>query len=66
MVGDHVHYADGSTATIVSGVAMEDRLSDAAYAIVGSQLSNGDVITDSPEREGVLSSSIFALAGPQV
>lgn len=66
MVGDHVHYADGSTATIVSGVAMEDRLSDAAYAIVGSQLSNGDVITDSPEREGVLSSSIFALADPQV
>lgn len=64
MVGDQVHYADGSTATIVNGVVMKDRPSDIAYAIVGSQLSNGDVITDSPERKGILSPSLFALTGP--
>lgn len=63
VVGDQVHYADGSTAIIVGGVVMKDCPRDTVYAIVGSQLSNGDVITDSPERKGTLSPDMFILSG---
>jgi uncharacterized Zn-binding protein involved in type VI secretion len=49
-VGDFVQYRDGSRARIVTGIGMADN-PKIAYAIVGSRLDNGDVITDSPHRE---------------
>ncbi|MGU7774933.1 hypothetical protein ACV229_32750 [Burkholderia sp. MR1-5-21] len=52
VVGNVVHYADGSTAQIISGLGIADYLDFAPLAFVGRELDNGDKITDSPEREG--------------
>ncbi|KVH73677.1 hypothetical protein WJ41_10690 [Burkholderia ubonensis] len=52
VVGNVVHYADGSTARIISGLGIADYPDFAPLAFVGSELDNGDTITDSPEREG--------------
>jgi uncharacterized Zn-binding protein involved in type VI secretion len=51
-IGDLVYYADGSTARITSGIALRANTGYAQFAYVGSALDNGDIITDSPEREG--------------
>lgn len=59
-VGDRVAYADGSTATIVSGLALVDNPGFEPLAFVGSELDNGDTIADSPEREGLASACNFA------
>jgi len=56
---DLVHYPDGSTAKIVSGLGLADQREFEPLAFVGSELDNGDVITDSPEREGRASPSSF-------
>lgn len=61
VVGDLVHYPDGSTAHIVSGLGLADQPHFTPLAFVGSQLDNGDVITDSPEREGQVCSTTFTL-----
>lgn len=51
-VGDAVQYPDGTTARIVSGLVVENAPDFVPLAFVGSELDNGDTITDSPERKG--------------
>ncbi|WP_269503816.1 PAAR domain-containing protein [Burkholderia sp. IMCC1007] len=58
-VGDLIHYPDGSTARVISGLGLADASDFAPLAFVGSELDNGDTITDSPERHGIASSAIF-------
>ncbi|MEN9658189.1 MAG: hypothetical protein RL571_1654 [Pseudomonadota bacterium] len=46
--GDLVEYPDGSVATIISGAGVACSFGDGStHALVGSHLSNGDIITDS-------------------
>ncbi|WP_338638727.1 hypothetical protein [Burkholderia pyrrocinia] len=56
-----IHYPDGSTARIVSGLGLADRPDFAPLAFVGSELDNGDTITDSPVRQGMASSAVFTV-----
>ncbi len=53
-IGDFVEYLDGMRARIVTGVGIPGD-SRNCYAIVGSKLDNGDVITDSPARASRMS-----------
>jgi len=53
-IGDCVEYQDGSRARVVTGVGMRGN-EQLAFAVVGSLLENGDVITDSPHRTPCLS-----------
>ena len=62
VVGDQIHYADGSTARIISGLGLVDNGDFQPLAFVGSELDNGDVITDSPERDGLVSANAFTVA----
>ena len=62
VVGNQIHYADGSTARIVSGLGRVDNGDFQPLAFVGSELDNGDVITDSPERDGLVSANAFTVA----
>lgn len=62
-VGDVVHYSDGTTARIASGLIIEDAPGFIPLAFVGSELDNGDIITDSPERKGEASSSFKIVRG---
>lgn len=59
VIGDRVYYADGTSARIVSGLAIKTNRPLAQFAFVGSVLDNGDTITDSPEREGEASTRIW-------
>ncbi|MBN3797654.1 PAAR domain-containing protein [Burkholderia sp. Ac-20392] len=59
VVGNQIHYADGSTARIISGLGLVDNGDFQPLAFVGSELDNGDVITDSPERDGLVSADAF-------
>ena len=52
IVGDKVQYANGTTARIISGLAIKANPTMSQFAYVGSVLDNGDTITDSPERKG--------------
>jgi len=61
VVGDQIHYADGSTARIISGLGLVDNGHFQPLAFVGRELDNGDVITDSPEREGLVSANAFTV-----
>lgn len=61
VVGDLIHYPDGSTARVTSGLGLVDCPDFAPLAFVGSELDNGDTITDSPERQGVASSVVFSV-----
>ncbi|WP_412526976.1 PAAR domain-containing protein [Burkholderia lata] len=61
VVGDLIHYADGSTARVTSGLGLADRPDFVPLAFVGSALDNGDTITDSPERQGTASSVVFSV-----
>jgi uncharacterized Zn-binding protein involved in type VI secretion len=61
VLGDLIHYPNGSTARIVSGLGLADSRDYQPVAFVGSELGNGDTITDSPEREGVASSTVFTV-----
>jgi len=56
-IGDYVEYEDGSRARIITGIGIPGN-ERTRYAVVGSLLDNGDVITDSPHREP-LTSTIF-------
>lgn len=58
-IGNVIHYPDGSTARIVTGLALKISSTFKAMGYVGSLLDNGDVITDSPERKGVACSKTF-------
>jgi uncharacterized Zn-binding protein involved in type VI secretion len=58
-IGDLIHYSDGSTARVISGLGLTDSRDFTPLAFVGSELDNGDVITDSPERGSSLSSETF-------
>lgn len=60
-VGDLIHYPDGSTARVTTGLGLTDGPDFAPLAFVGSELDNGDTITDSPERQGVASSVVFGV-----
>ncbi|CAB3763161.1 hypothetical protein GQ57_22155 [Burkholderia sp. MSh2] len=61
IMGDLVHYADGSTARIVSGLGLTDVDSFEPLAFVGSELDNGDTVTDSRERDGRVSAGMFTI-----
>lgn len=50
--GDFIEYSDGTRAQIVTGVGLPDTPHFKPLAVVGSMLDNGDVITDSPHRNG--------------
>ncbi|NIF44728.1 hypothetical protein F3J14_28445 [Burkholderia sp. Tr-862] len=65
VVGDLIHYQDGSTARVISGLGLVDGFDFAPLAFVGSELDNGDTITDSPERQGVASSVVFNVVARQ-
>jgi hypothetical protein len=60
-MGDLIHYPDGTTARITSGLGLPDSRDYAPLAFVGSELDNGDTITDSPERDGNASSALFTV-----
>lgn len=47
--GDCVEYPDGSQARIVSGAGTQSEWSGHNLALVGSRLSNGDEIVDTPQ-----------------
>ncbi|MFL9990298.1 PAAR domain-containing protein [Paraburkholderia sediminicola] len=59
-IGDFVQYQDGSRARIITGVGIPGNANH-AYAVVGSLLDNGDVITDSPHREPRTSTTFVPL-----
>ncbi|PXX32290.1 MULTISPECIES: PAAR domain-containing protein [Burkholderia] len=61
VIGNLIHYADGSTARIISGLGLVDSRDFEPLAFVGSAVDNGDVITDSPEREGMVSAGAFTV-----
>lgn len=56
-IGDFVEYADGIRARIITGIGTPGN-ARYRYAVVGSLLDNGDIITDSPHRES-RTSTIF-------
>ncbi|CAB3758730.1 hypothetical protein GQ57_03360 [Burkholderia sp. MSh2] len=60
-VGDLIHYPDGSIARVTTGQGLADGPDFAPLAFVGSELDNGDTITDSPERQGVASSVVLSV-----
>lgn len=49
LVGDEVVYPDGTTARIVIGSGSKFQKSGQSIALVGSRLSNGDVIVSTPQ-----------------
>lgn len=61
VIGDLIRYPDGTTARIVSGLGLADNHDYVPKAFVGSELDNGDIITDSPERDGMASSTVFVV-----
>jgi uncharacterized Zn-binding protein involved in type VI secretion len=64
VIGDLVHYPDGATARIVSGLGLANEHDYVPKAFVGSELDNGDIITDSPERDAIASSTVFVVVKP--
>jgi hypothetical protein len=49
LVGDEVVYPDGTTARIVTGSGSKIRKGEQSIALVGSRLSNSDVIISTPQ-----------------
>lgn len=64
VVRNVVHYPDGSTARIVTGLGIANHPAFGPLAFVGSELDNGDTITDSPEREGRGFADAFTVMKP--
>ena len=54
MVGDEVTYPDGTTARIASGSGSAVSCGGKGYALVGSQLDNGDEIISTPQCYALL------------
>ncbi|MFL6668394.1 MAG: hypothetical protein ACJ8J3_14670 [Burkholderia ambifaria] len=61
VVGNQIHYADGSASRIISGLGLVDNGGFQPLAFVGSELDNGDVITDSPERDALVTADAFTV-----
>lgn len=59
-IGDFVEYEDGARARITTGIGMPCNERN-RYAVVGSLLDNGDMITDSPHREPRTSTIFVAI-----
>jgi uncharacterized Zn-binding protein involved in type VI secretion len=60
-VGDIVTYQDGSQAVVTSGAGEFAISQGKPFALVGSELDNGDTITDSSEWLGMSSSALFVV-----
>lgn len=54
LVGDEVVYPDSTTARIVTGSGSKFQKSGQSIALVGSRLSNGDVIISTPQAGSTL------------
>ncbi|HBR2800908.1 TPA: PAAR domain-containing protein [Klebsiella pneumoniae] len=54
MVGDYVIYPDGTCARIINGSGSVNTNNGVSYALVGSQLDNGDVIVSTPQDYALL------------
>lgn len=54
LVGDKVLYPDGTTARIVTGSGSKFQKGEQSIALVGSRLSNGDVIISTPQAGSML------------
>lgn len=54
MVGDYVIYPDGTRARIINGSGSVNTNNGVSYALVGSQLDNGDVIVSTPQDYALL------------
>lgn len=54
LVGDEVVYPDGTTARIVTGSGSKFKKGEQSIALVGSRLSNGDVIISTPQAGSML------------
>jgi uncharacterized Zn-binding protein involved in type VI secretion len=55
MVGDYVVYPDGTSARIINGSgSVNTNGSGVSFALVGSQLDNGDVIVSTPQDYALL------------
>ena len=55
MVGDYVVYPDGTRAKIINGSgSVNTNGSGVSFALVGSQLDNGDVIVSTPQDYALL------------
>jgi hypothetical protein len=54
LVGDEVVYPDGTTARIITGSGSKFRKGEQSIALVGSRLSNGDVIISTPQARCTL------------
>ncbi|EJL7217507.1 PAAR domain-containing protein [Salmonella enterica] len=55
MVGDYVVYSDGTRAKIINGSgSVNTNGNGVSYALVGSQLDNGDVIISTPQDYALL------------
>jgi uncharacterized Zn-binding protein involved in type VI secretion len=61
LIGDLVQYPDGSTARIASGLVLTMNPDYTSFAFVGSELDNGDTITDSPHRHDDASHETFSI-----
>ncbi|SAL73388.1 hypothetical protein AWB74_04479 [Caballeronia arvi] len=64
-IGNVIYYPDGSTARIITGLALKIGSTFKPMAYVGSLLDNGDVITDSPERIGIACSGTFEIVAEE-
>lgn len=67
LVGDEVIYPDGTTARIINGSGAQYQKGEQSIALVGSRLSNDDVIVSTPqagsmlvEREGLSMGTDFS------
>lgn len=54
LVGDEVVYPDGHTDCIVTGSGTQYRKGEESIALVGSRLSNGDVMISTPQAGSML------------
>ncbi|BEM75207.1 hypothetical protein SME36J_46300 [Serratia marcescens] len=54
LVGDEVVYPDGTTVRIVTGSGSKFKKGEQSIALVGSRLSNGDVIISTPQAGSML------------
>lgn len=54
VVGDEITYPDGSKATIISGAGKCIKHNGKSLALVGSVLSNGDIIVSTPQQGRML------------
>ncbi|CZW49214.1 PAAR domain-containing protein [Enterobacter cloacae] len=54
LVGDEVSYPNGRIAKIISGTGKRNKSNGRSFALVGSELDNGDVIVSTPQNGRML------------